>query len=80
MTENGKLSNVIADKYVNDLSNSKNSVQNNRAQYASIMQRLAGETRMSKSFAGNGLGSYSQDVHFRNVYATTPHKRRKIFD
>jgi hypothetical protein len=76
-TEKGRESRQV-DRYQTELSASKNAA--GREQYASIMQRLTGETRMSKSFAGAVLGSASQDARFRTVYATTPQKRRKIFD
>jgi len=52
-------------------------------QYASIMQRLIGEPRMSKSYVAPGLSygtALSQDTKFRNVYATTPQKRKRIFE
>jgi hypothetical protein len=50
--------------------------------YTTIMQRLTGEQRMSKSFAAPGLAyvtARSQDTKFRDVYATTPLKRKRIF-
>ncbi len=52
--------------------------------YATIMQRLTGEAKMSKSYAGAGLvygsNSVSQDTRLRTIYATTPQKRRRIFE
>jgi hypothetical protein len=77
MTDKGKESRKV-EQYQTELSASKNTV--GREQYASIMQRLTGEARMSKSFAVAGVSSASQDARFRTVYATTPQKRRKIFD
>jgi len=35
---------------------------------------------MSKSYAVAGFGSASQDARLRTVYATTPQKRKRIFD
>ena len=38
---------------------------------------------MSKSFAVGGVGygtALSQDARLRNVYETTPQKRKRIFD
>ena len=50
--------------------------------YTHIMKRLTAEPRMSKSYAAPGLSyvtSKSQDIKFRNVYTTTPQKRKRIF-
>lgn len=46
------------------------------------MQRLTGEASMSKSYAGAGViyGSSSRDNRLKTVYATTPSKRKRIFD
>lgn len=46
------------------------------------MQRLTGEASMSRSYAGAGLpyGSASRDTRLKTVYATTPSKRRRIFE
>jgi thioredoxin-like negative regulator of GroEL len=77
VSEKGRESRKV-EQYQTELSASKNAIA--REQYASIMQRLTGEARMSKSFAVAGPSSASQDARFRTVYATTPTKRRKIFD
>ena len=46
------------------------------------MQRLTGEVPMSRSYAGAGIGygSNSQDTRIRTIYATTPSKRKRIFE
>lgn len=46
------------------------------------MQRLTGETSMSKSYAGAGhpYSSNSKEAKLNTIYATTPSKRKRIFE
>lgn len=68
-------------RYLTDLKGRREELPS-KEHYANIMQRLTGEGSMSKSYAGAGLsyGSASRDTRMRTVYATTPSKRKRIFE